>query len=100
MKRTALLTLLLIVLPFTITTGRGCLAVTTQSSSRAEVSIPFELVLRHIVIPVSVNKSRPLSFVFDTGNKVGIIDTERAKELGLNLQGQVRIGGAGSQTLL
>ena len=31
------------------------------------VSIPFEMVTRHIVVKVTVDKSRPLSFVFDTG---------------------------------
>lgn len=65
----------------------------------APISIPFELVTRHIVVQVKVNNSRPLSFVFDTGDRVGIIDTDVAKELGLKLEGQVRIGGAGSETL-
>ena len=64
------------------------------------VTIPFKLVTRHIVVPVKINNSRPLSFVFDTGDKVGIVDIGRAKELGLDLQGQVRIGGAGSDTLI
>ena len=64
------------------------------------VTIPFKLVTRHIVVPVKINNSRPLSFIFDTGDKVGIVDIGRAKELGLDLHGQVRIGGAGSDTLL
>ena len=64
----------------------------------APVSIPFEMVTRHIVVKVTVDKSRPLSFVFDTGAGRGIIDIDRAKELGLNLQGRVRVGGAGAQT--
>jgi hypothetical protein len=63
------------------------------------VTIPFDLITRHIVIKVKINDSRPLSFVLDTGDKVAIVDTERAKELGLNLQGQLRVGGAGSETL-
>ena len=62
------------------------------------VSIPFEMVTRHIVVKVTVDKSRPLSFVFDTGAGRGIVDIDRAKELGLNLEGRVRVGGAGSQT--
>ena len=65
---------------------------------RAPVSIPFEMVTRHIVLKVTVDKSRPLSFVFDTGAGRGIIDIDRARELGLNLQGRVRVGGAGAQT--
>src|SRR5215813_2155724 len=70
-----------------------------QTSANAPVVIPFELVTRHIVLQVKVNNSRPLSFVLDTGDRVGIIDIDVAKELGLKLQGQVRVGGAGSETL-
>lgn len=70
------------------------------SALKPVVTIPFKLVTRHIVVPVTINNSRPLSFVFDTGDKVGIVDIARAKELGLDLHGQVRIGGAGSDTLL
>lgn len=62
------------------------------------VSIPFEMVTRHIVVKVTVDKSRPLSFVFDTGAGRGIIDIDRAKELGLNLHGRIKVGGAGAQT--
>src|SRR5256714_8007970 len=65
----------------------------------APVTIPFELVTRHIMLKVRINNSRPLSFVFDTGDKVGIVDTEVAKELGLKMEGQLRIGGAGADTL-
>lgn len=63
------------------------------------VSIPFELVTRHVVVKVRINNSRPLSFVFDTGDKVAIVDLARAKELGLDLHGQVHVGGAGSGQL-
>ncbi|HEV2903672.1 MAG TPA: aspartyl protease family protein [Pyrinomonadaceae bacterium] len=70
------------------------------SAPKPVVTIPFKLVTRHIVVPVKINNSRSLSFVFDTGDKVGIVDIGRAKELGLDLHGQVRIGGAGSDTLL
>jgi len=63
----------------------------------AEVSLPFELVNRHVMIQVRVNNSRPLSFVLDTGDKYAIIDLARARELGLNLQGEVRAAGAGPE---
>jgi len=65
----------------------------------APVTIPFELVTRHIMVKVKVNNSRPLSFVLDTGDRVGVIDAEVAKRLGLTLEGQVRVGGAGAETL-
>lgn len=74
--------------------------VAEASAAKSIATIPFKLVTRHIVVPVKINNSRPLSFVFDTGDKVGIVDIARAKELGLDLHGQVRIGGAGSDTLL
>src|SRR5438874_3743677 len=71
----------------------------TAIASDAPITIPFELVTRHIMLKVKINNSRPLSFVFDTGDKVGIVDTEVAKELGLKMEGQLRIGGAGADTL-
>jgi hypothetical protein len=66
---------------------------TTEVST---VAIPFELVNRHIILKVSVNNSAPLSFVLDTGDKVAIINLERAVSLGLNLQGKVHMGGVGA----
>src|SRR5258705_4483385 len=51
------------------------------------VTIPFELVTRHIIVKARIDNSRPLSFVFDTGAKLGVVDTEVATELGLSLAG-------------
>jgi len=70
-----------------------------QSAANAPATIPFEMVSRHIMIKVRINDSRPLSFVFDTGDKVGVVDTEVAKALGLKMEGQLRVGGAGADTL-
>lgn len=86
------LAILLVYLAFTTGLGQQTAPATT------EVSIPFEMVTRHIVVKVTVDKSRPLSFVFDTGAGRGMIDLDRAKELGLNLEGKIRVGGAGAQT--
>jgi len=74
-----------------------------QSSAKPEkakgpIEIPFELATRHIILKVSIDGSRPLSFVLDTGDKYAIVDLSRAKELGLKLQGEVRMGGAGAGT--
>ncbi len=74
---------------------------TTQgksSTATSPVTIPFELANRHIMLKVRVNTSRPLSFVLDTGDQFAIIDLERAKELKLQMQGQVGMGGAGAAT--
>lgn len=71
----------------------------TPAAEPAEITVPFELIARHIVLPVRVDNSRPLSFIFDTGDKLGIIDLDRARELGLGLGRDVKIGGAGSGQL-
>lgn len=71
----------------------------SKLAGKSVVTIPFELVTRHIVVQVRINNSRPLSFVFDTGAQAGIVDIDVAKELGLKLQGEVHIGGAGGGTL-
>lgn len=62
------------------------------------VTIPFELVNRHIVLGVAVNGSRPLSFVLDTGDKFAILDIDRAKELGVTLGGSINVDGVGPQS--
>ncbi|MBL7960010.1 aspartyl protease family protein [bacterium] len=64
----------------------------------AGVVIPFEWVSNHIVMKVKINNSRPLSFLLDTGNKYAIVELETAKELGLTLEGEVEVKGAGSET--
>ena len=70
-------------------------ALVAQSSSPAPVTIPFELVNRHVIIQVRVNNSRPLSFVLDTGANAAIVTMAAATELGLSLEGNVTGGGAG-----
>lgn len=74
-----------------------------QSTSRPAahapvVTIPIELAGRHIILKVKVNDSRPLSFVLDTGDKYAIVDLNRARELGLKLEGETRMQGAGPGT--
>ena len=59
------------------------------------VVLPFEMATGHIIIQASVNDSRPLSFILDTGDKYGIIDADRAKELGLTLGSAIPIHGVG-----
>ena len=69
------------------------------SRLRTPVTLPFELVTRHMVLPVVVNKSRPLAFVLDTGNRMGVIDVDRARELGVTLAREVRVGGVGPEAV-
>ena len=93
------LPLLILLLSLTLSSGLSQQTAPVRSTDTPPVSIPFDLVTRHIMLKIKVNNSRPLSFVFDTGDKVGIIDIVRAKELGLNLDGQVGVGGAGAGRL-
>jgi hypothetical protein len=99
MQRNTLLTFSVIML--SMAPAAPTMTVTNLQSARkaSAVEIPFELVARHIMLKVKINNSPPLSFVFDTGDKVGIVDSGRAQELGLNLNGQIKVGGAGSEFL-
>jgi predicted aspartyl protease len=98
MKQRAARTLLFLLL--IVATATVCVAqMPSTSATNAPVTIPFDLVTRHIMLKVRINNSRPLAFVFDTGDKVCVVDTEVAKELGLKMEGQLRIGGAGADTL-
>ena len=78
---------------------RTSVPASTLPADKAETVIPFELISRHIFVRIKVNNSDPLWFIFDTGDKLAIIDLERAKPLGLDLQGQVNVGGAGAGVL-
>ena len=67
-----------------------------QRVAAPAATIPFELATRHIIVQVTINKSRPLSFVLDTGANAAIVRIDTAKELGLKLEGSLNVGGAGS----
>src|SRR5262249_59561940 len=95
MKRAAATLLLPVLL---IVPVRHPLAAAVQRPDRAPVTVPFELVSRHILVKVSVNQSRPLSFVLDTGANLAIVRMDVAKKLDLSLQGSVNAGGAGAGT--
>ena len=93
MKRLTLLTLPVVLLLL----GHAVAPVLTQrAGATAPVSIPFDPAAKHVIVQVTVNKSRPLSFILDSGADVAIIRTDVATELGLTLEGNVGVGGAGS----
>jgi predicted aspartyl protease len=61
------------------------------------LKIPLEIDNNIILMRVSVNGSRPLKFIFDTGASHSIINSQLAGELGLKTEGQARgtaTGGA------
>ncbi len=78
----------------TVASGLAAHAAVQPSPARPVV-IPFELGTRHILVQATVNGSRPLSFVLDTGANQAIVRMEIAKELNLSLEGEVKVGGAG-----
>lgn len=94
-----LIILILILSCSTPATAHRFVAVAQKASQPSPVVIPFEMVTRHIFINVRVNNSAPLSFILDTGDKFAIVDLARAKSLGLNLQNEVHVGGAGPGVL-
>ncbi len=65
-------------------------------SREGEVRLPFEHYYGLIFLSVRVNGAEPMSFVFDTGASLTIINEQSAARLGLNLRGQRRIAGRDS----
>ncbi len=82
------------------------LAAATVSTLSAEThcpgnvaGVPFQIVNRHqILVAVSVNRSGPYSFLFDTGTQVTIVDLSLAAELHLSGNGSANVASAGSQS--
>jgi hypothetical protein len=60
-----------------------------------ETTVPFELVNNHIYADVSVNGSKPLLFIFDTGGH-SLLTPEAAKELRIAAQGSLTATGGGA----
>lgn len=66
------------------------------SGSRA-LKIPLEIDNNIILMRVSVNGSKPLKFIFDTGASISVIHSQRAVELGLKTQGQFHGNATGGR---
>lgn len=69
------------------------------ASGHSATGIPFELNSNHIYVNVSVNGSRPLSFIFDTGAAFPVLNKKCVKELGLKTEGAMEGRGAGEGTM-
>jgi hypothetical protein len=59
-----------------------------------EATVPFHLWNNHIYADVSVNGSRPMTFIFDTGGHT-ILTPKTAKALGIAVKGNVSSTGGG-----
>lgn len=58
------------------------------AQSRKPFAVPFVVSNNVVLVQVNVNGSKPLSFILDTGASGTVISENRAKELGLKLEGQ------------
>ena len=96
MRRRSLLSLVIVGLLLPAAASRTIQSNARVASQTPVATIPFELANRHIVLPVKVDNSAPLSFVLDTGDQFAIINQDRATQLGLKMDGQIRMGGAGA----
>ena len=67
-----------------------------SSSGKSPVAVPFELDDNLIYVRVSVNGSRPLSFILDTGAH-SIIHAKHARTIGLKLKLIGQAGGIGAR---
>jgi hypothetical protein len=69
---------------------------TTWQTEQRTTSIPFSLVDQKILIPISINDSKPLQFVLDTGSPVTVIvESHNTKALPLKSSGKISVGGLG-----
>jgi hypothetical protein len=66
-----------------------------KAASNVVATIPFELNNKHIMLSGKVN-GKPITFVLDTGDQAAIVDLDLAKRMNLELNGEVRAGGAGA----
>jgi predicted aspartyl protease len=68
----------------------------TFPAGKSFIEIPFEVAGNWMVIPVSVNGSRPLRFVLDTGASATVFyNTALVDSLNLKITGTMPVRGAG-----
>lgn len=66
-------------------------------SGDSALKIPLDIDNNIIRIEVSVNHSKPLKFIFDTGASISVIGSRQAAELGLKPQGKVHGDATGGK---
>lgn len=59
------------------------------TSGNSALKIPLEIDNNLLLLRVSVNDSKPMKFIFDTGASHSTISSQRATELGLKTEGEV-----------
>ena len=64
------------------------LVLDANAQSRRPRRIPFETTNNLVILRGSINGSKPLDFILDTGASTSVISDSRAKDLGLKLEGK------------
>jgi len=65
-------------------------------SNKHTTEIPFTMISELIIVPVSINGSEPLNFVFDSGAAATVIlESDNTRMITLNSESQLAISGAG-----
>jgi Aspartyl protease len=59
-----------------------------------DVTIPFDVANNNVYVRVSVERSAPLWFILDTGDKYALVDVATAQSLGLELTDAAGVHGA------
>ena len=65
------------------------------TSGTSALRIPFELSNNLIIVPVRVNGSRPLHFIFDTGASISVLDPGTARSMRLRESGKLKLDATG-----
>jgi hypothetical protein len=78
----------------------ACAPAQSGTPGSATITVPFEMINNHAIVPVSINGSEPFQLILDTGMPaMGAVlyDTERVKSLNLPMDSAMRaaVGGAG-----
>src|ERR1700749_2790238 len=68
-------------------------------ASHRSTTIPFEFYDKHIYLKATVNDAGPLWFILDSGDKYAVIDSARARALGVKSLGKIPVGGAGAGSM-
>lgn len=64
------------------------IAFEASHQARSPHRVPFEITNNLVILQGSINGSKPLAFILDTGASTTVISDSRAKELGLKLEGK------------
>jgi hypothetical protein len=75
--------------------GRGSVGSAAKISERSSAAIPFQLANSLIYIQASLNGSRPLWMMLDTGSSVTVFDESVSMMLGIPLAGEGKAYGPG-----